>query len=364
MCAERLAAAVVLAVALVAGPVAPAAGAQQPLPGKGLPQPAGSLDAARRPKPPPEAADPLMRTRSFEFETRATVPADAALDGPIELWIPMPVNGGYQAVTKLWWDAFGTDGSRLPMRRTIEDTLDPESGLELLHIRIPQGEHPEVTFAARFRITRRAEREGKAPDGSGRDDPQARLAPDRLGPLDGPVAELAASIPDGLTSAQIGRRAFDLVREHMSYDLAEPGWGRGDALRACALGKGDGSDYHALFLALARAKGLPARFNAGYALPAEKGKAPLAEVQCWAEFFTPEGGWIPVDVAEADRRPERNAGVFGQLTTNRVALTSGRDIRLVPPQQGEPLPQFVRTYAEKSGKPWNGLGLEVLVEDT
>ena len=364
MCAERLAVAVVLAAALAAGPAAPAAGAQQPLPGKGLPQPAGSLEASRRPRPPPEPSDPLLRTRSFEFETRATVPGNAALDGPIELWIPLPVDGGYQAVTKLWWDAFGTDGSRLPLRRTIEDTLDPETGLELLHVLIPQGEHPEVTFAARVRVTRRAERAGDAPDGGGRDDPRARLAPDRLGPLDGPVAELAATIPDGLTSAETGRRAFDLVRGHMSYDKTEPGWGRGDAVRACAVGKGNCSDYHALFLAVARAKGLPARFTVGYRLPEEKGSAVLGDTHCWAEFFTPEGGWIPVDISEADRHPDRTEGVFGQLTTNRVALSSGRDLRLVPPQQGEPLPQFVQPYAEKSGKPWNGLGLEVLVVDT
>jgi len=60
---------------------------------------------------------------------------------------------------------------------------------------------------------------------------------------------------------------------------------------------------------------------------------------------------VPVDVSEADKAPERTAEYFGQLTVNRIALTSGRDLVLAPPQHGEPVNFLVRPYVERGGVP-------------
>jgi hypothetical protein len=43
---------------------------------------------------------------------------------------------------------------------------------------------------------------------------------------------------------------------------------------------------------------------------------------------------------------------FGNLTENRVTFTTGRDLQLVPPQQGAPLNFFVYPYIEVNGEPW------------
>jgi hypothetical protein len=43
---------------------------------------------------------------------------------------------------------------------------------------------------------------------------------------------------------------------------------------------------------------------------------------------------------------------FGNLTENRVTFTTGRDIQLVPKQDGEPLNFFVYPYVEVDGKAW------------
>jgi hypothetical protein len=42
---------------------------------------------------------------------------------------------------------------------------------------------------------------------------------------------------------------------------------------------------------------------------------------------------------------------FGNLTADRVALSIGRDLTLVPKQDGPPLNFFVYPYAEVDGKP-------------
>ena len=43
---------------------------------------------------------------------------------------------------------------------------------------------------------------------------------------------------------------------------------------------------------------------------------------------------------------------FGNLTEDRVTFTTGRDIQLVPKQDGPPLNYFVYPYVEVNGKPW------------
>jgi hypothetical protein len=42
---------------------------------------------------------------------------------------------------------------------------------------------------------------------------------------------------------------------------------------------------------------------------------------------------------------------FGNLTADRVAFTVGRDITLVPKQDGPPLNFFIYPYVEVNGKP-------------
>lgn len=44
----------------------------------------------------------------------------------------------------------------------------------------------------------------------------------------------------------------------MSYDTSGRGWGRGDVVYACKVGKGNCTDFHSLFMALALAEGIPA----------------------------------------------------------------------------------------------------------
>ena len=103
---------------------------------------------------------------------------------------------------------------------------------------------------------------------------------------------------------------------------------------------------------LARANGIPARFEIGFPLPTDKSKGSIGGYHCWASFFEDTRGWVPVDISEADKHPEMKEYYFGSLTADRIAFSVGRDITLEPKQQGPPLNYFVYPYVEVGGKPW------------
>src|SRR5439155_13718790 len=117
-------------------------------------------------------------------------------------------------------------------------------------------------------------------------------------------------------------------------------------------GYGNCSDFHSLFISLARSQKIPAKFEIGFPLPARHGAGDIPGYHCWAKF-RPEGkGWVPVDISEANKDPKMRDYYFGNLTPDRVAFSTGRDLGLVPRQAGGPLNFFVYPYVEVGGKPY------------
>src|SRR5262249_10262916 len=115
---------------------------------------------------------------------------------------------------------------------------------------------------------------------------------------------------------------------------------------------GNCSDFHSLFLSLARSQKIPARFEMGFGLPEKRGRGELSGYHCWARF-QPEGkGWVPVDISEASKNPARKDYFFGNLSEDRVAFTIGRHLTRGPKQDGPPLNFFIYPYVEVAGKPW------------
>jgi len=166
------------------------------------------------------------------------------------------------------------------------------------------------------------------------------------------VRELARRITYGNTTPQAKARAiYDYIVNTMTYDKTVPGWGNGDTERACDVAKGNCTDFHSLFMSLARAEGIPARFVIGFPLkPEAEGTVP--GYHCWAEFYAPDRGWIPVDASDASRStdPKRREYLFGHLDPDRIEFTVGRDLRLDPPPCAETLNYFIYPYAEGDGR--------------
>jgi transglutaminase-like putative cysteine protease len=190
------------------------------------------------------------------------------------------------------------------------------------------------------------------------------LGPDKLVPVTGLPAELAAKVTAGKASEMDKAHAiYDYVFDNMKYDKTGTGWGRGDVLYACDAKKGNCTDFHSLFISMARSQGIPARFEIGFPLPANKASSDIAGYHCWAEFFDPQRGWIPVDISEAWKNPTKKDYFFGAHDANRVQFSMGRDLKLSPAQQGDPLNYFVYPYVEVSSKQYANVSLAFTFAD-
>ena len=188
-------------------------------------------------------------------------------------------------------------------------------------------------------------------------DPARYLAPDQHVPIDGEIADLAAKTAAGKqTDAEKIRAFYDYATATMKYSKEGEGWGRGDVTWACGSKYGNCTDFHSVIIAMARSQKIPARFMIGFPLSAEKSEGAVAGYHCWAEAYDSDRGWIPMDASEA-WKAKRFDDYYGNLPSDRVEFTLGRDLTLSPPQKAEPLNFLVYPYAESNGQsvgkvPW------------
>jgi transglutaminase-like putative cysteine protease len=136
----------------------------------------------------------------------------------------------------------------------------------------------------------------------------------------------------------------------MRYSKEGVGWGEGDAVWACTSKYGNCTDFHSLFLGMARSQSIPARFWIGFPLSPDRVESEIAGYHCWAEAWDPARGWVPFDASEA-WKAKRFDDYFGTLPSDRVVFTGGRDLVLEPAQAGPSLNYFIYPYAERNGEP-------------
>ncbi len=291
-------------------------------------------------EPASAAAEPL--SRRFEATYVGVVENVPAGLSRLELWVPVPQDSAFQRIWNLKVDSPypGT------LRREKEfgnsyyyfSTNEPKAGK--LEVRVHfEAERREIVGAALSRAG------GESPENL-----QRFLQEEKLVTISPRVRDLAHRITGGNTTVEAKARAiYDYVVNTMVYDKTIPGWGNGDTERACDVAKGNCTDFHSLFMSLARAEGIPARFVIGFPLnPAAEGTVP--GYHCWAEFYLPDRGWIPVDASDASMATgERRNYLFGNLDPDRVQFTMGRDIRLDPPPCAETLNYFIYPYAQGDG---------------
>ncbi len=288
--------------------------------------------------------DERPKSRSFRFHYGGTLdelPAGAR----VRVWLPVPQSGDHQTVQVL--------GQDLPVEGTTR--VEPVYGNRILYFQTTGPASGNLTFSTSYLVRRyevqRSDRAASQRPLNG-EQRQRFLAANKKVPLTGKPLDLIQGLQFPGDSLAIGRTLYDRVDEHVRYDKSQPGYGNGDVLWVCDSRTGNCTDFHSLFISLARAKGLPARFEIGFPLPPQRGQGSISGYHCWAFFHSEQAGWVPVDISEADKQPHLKDYYFGNLTENRVAFSGGRDIDLVPPQDGEPLNYFVYPYVEVDGKPW------------
>lgn len=191
------------------------------------------------------------------------------------------------------------------------------------------------------------------------------LRPTSLGPLDGKVRELSAKITSGKKTVHGKARAiYDWTVDNTYRDPNTRGCGKGDVCALLQRPGGKCTDISSVFVALCRAARVPAREVFGLRLGRKAEEDVTTWQHCWVEFFLPGYGWFTVDPADvrkamltekldlADPKTREYREYFwGNVDAYRVALASGRDLILNPPQAGPPLNTFGYPYAEVGGKP-------------
>jgi transglutaminase-like putative cysteine protease len=255
------------------------------------------------------------------------------------VWLPVPPSNGDQQV-KL-------EAQELPAE--AKETRDPLYGNAILYFEATADKRGEIAFSRTYKVTRNEVRGAQQAD----DDALVKrfLEPDKLGPLDGKPLLLLKdkSVPkDPMDAAKV---LYEVVNRNLKYDKSGTGWGRGDVAWVCDSKHGNCTDFHSLFISLARAHKIPAKYEIGFSLPPTRGEGDVTGYHCWAKFRVEGKGWVPVDISEANKNPEQAEYYFGNLTEDLIAFSVGRDITLAPKQDGEPLNYFLNPYVEVGGKP-------------
>jgi hypothetical protein len=138
------------------------------------------------------------------------------------------------------------------------------------------------------------------------------------------IMQLAKQIAGGETNPYLlARDDYEYVIRTARYELVGQG-----LLGAKALlqnGVGECGEYSALFIALARAQGIPARPVVGY-----WAISGTDQMHVWAEFYLEGVGWIPVDPTVGQQSATKQAYYFGSMDNQRVILHKGFNIALDP----------------------------------
>ena len=292
--------------------------------------------------------------KTFETELNFTftykLKIDKIPDGSksVEIWLPLPTDNGYQKVLNY------QISSDLPYQIDV----DPEYGNRILRFSSGEQVPKNLEIAVDLNVIR-YEQDGwnQTASAVSKDAPDLEryLLPDILVPIDGPVEAEAKQVVNGsMTTSQKIEALYHHLFETMKYDKSGIGWGNGDALYACESRKGNCTDIHSLFIGMARSLDIPSRFIMGFPLPQDKKRAQIPGYHCWAEFYVEGRGWVPVDISEAIKHPEKKDYFFGSLDPHRVAFTTGRDIKVNSGKSSHTLNYFIYPYVVVDGQPFDG----------
>lgn len=275
----------------------------------------------------------------------------------LRIWIPYPVTDRWQAV-----EDFKLSG---PFDYRI--ISDKEYGNTILYLK-PKRQAQDKNLID-LKLSFKAKRKEYSIDDADLS-PSERLGrflkADRLVPVNGEIKRIAQKIANGKKAdLERVRAIYDYIIDELTYSKDDPNvCGIGDSLLTLQHKKGICTDYHSLFISLVRSLGIPAKFEIGLPIPLDKEAGKLNGYHCWAKFYLKDKGWIPVDISEADKHPEKRDYFFGNIDENRVHLASGRDIRLNYAKDNDVLPLnfFIYPYAESNDKQVKIIDFEISFE--
>ncbi|MBI3312552.1 MAG: transglutaminase domain-containing protein [Candidatus Omnitrophica bacterium] len=291
--------------------------------------------------------------REIELTYLARLPQIPKDVREIDVWIPLAKTRAEQRILRREIQS--------PVPYTVEK--DPEYGNDILHLILKPTMPQPVEIAIDYHaLLLGSDRAAADPPPTSKELPRY-LQPQGLLIIDDQIcARTEQAVAGKVTLLAKARGIYDYVIGHMMYDKTTPGYGRGDTARACQVGKGNCTDFHSLFISMARAERIPSRFKIGFLIPSEpSGKIP--GYHCWAEFYADGKGWVPLDASEAWKHRDRADYYFGAHDPSRFLISMGRDIRLVPTPKNGPANILFYPYVEVDGQPFPGVETEFRFKD-
>lgn len=179
------------------------------------------------------------------------------------------------------------------------------------------------------------------------------------------IMEIAARATAGKTGIlEKAKAVYDWVVENTFRDPAVKACGLGIPMVTLFQSGGGGkcADISSVYVAIARAAGVPARDVFGLRLAHPHKGDITSAFHCWAEFYLPGTGWVPVDPADVRKMmlvhhiALKDAGhwrkfFWGGDDLFRVVLEkNARDVVLEPRQKGRPVNYFMYPFAQVDGK--------------
>ena len=277
--------------------------------------------------------------------------------GKTRVWLPTPLTQD-SAYLKAMGNQWKADGG------TIGYGEDTRYKAGIVWAEFPEGSKPQLTLVSRFATRDVAVDFSKRGEARAEDAETLRkfTQATSLLPTDGIVKETSSGIVRGVRGGDLekARAIYEWIVDNTYRDGKVRGCGTGDIkfmLENHAMG-GKCADLNALFVALARAEGIPARDVYGIRVANSKlgykslGKAgDITKAQhCRAEFYAAGYGWIPVDPADVRKVIlEEDGGkreddpmvlsarkrLFGSWEMNWLAYNYAHDVSLPGSQGGK-----------------------------
>ena len=293
--------------------------------------------------PEGDVMDSQVKAMDLDITYATTLLKPPRSGGVVRFWIPLPSSDQEQDVTDL------SINSPVPNQINIE----PKYGNRMVFVESDQlREGDRITLAYRLRRLR----SGMIRDSDNGANhltltDRERSSPEILSFVDTVVG-------DEKDPMEIGQKIYYALVDLLTYDKTIPGCGMGISEWTFKNRGGRCDDFHALFRTMMISRGVPVRWEQGLPLPypsqltaAGKIEGDCTGAHCWVRFYIGGGRWVPVDVSEADKREDMRDYFFGTISPNRFKVSSGRDIVLSPPQEGEPLNTFPFSHGEARGIP-------------
>ncbi len=150
------------------------------------------------------------------------------------------------------------------------------------------------------------------------------LIDERLIQKDDESIQASAKKINGRNRYETVKKVYDYVIDTLEYGgLFEEEFG---AVQALSQKKGDCTEYSDLFVALCRAKGIPARVVTGYTIRFDS----IPPKHHWAEVYFENLGWVPFDVnwGDSENPVSRNRG-FDSMKTVYIYLSRVRNDKVL-----------------------------------